>query len=192
MVVVMLVLLVSAGCSRDATQPDTQPISVARSNVPKVSARSSERGVETRRDHDRLITAYAPVSDDASAVSAAGILFADQQIDGRAYLRIIREYDRTLRVAQHTLRRAPVHDSVNVRQQLLSAIASRIDALQSLARYLETREQSNRRTTSSARLQERYRSAWGASIGAARQATNLIQSQRQDAGLEPVSEDVFR
>ena len=189
---VIFALLTAAGCTRDVTQSDEKPLAIARENVPTVSARSSERGVELRREHDRLIAAYAPVSDDASVIASADTLFADEQIDAQSYLRVIRTYDRSLRDAQRLLQGVRVHDAVNVRQQLLSAIANRIDALKSLARFLDIRGSAAQSQPSSARLQERYRSAWGASVGAARQATNLVQGQRQEAGLEPIREDAFR
>ena len=188
-------VLVIAACGEQRATVATIPTAPTTTVAPSTAVQPGPPAIRLRREHDQLITAYAPVSEFVNVYMSDRIMYENRQLSAGDFRQIIKRYMRRLANAQQRVGSANIHISRAVRNQLMAAITSRIDAMRSLRKSLDvdaTKVRTPDTASTVARLNARSAAAWSASLGVLREATNIAQQERKDVGLEPMREDAFR
>lgn len=185
----VVVVLGAGGCGGQSNRPASMT-GAARGDVPTMEVKPGPPSVEIRREHDQLVGAYEPVSDYMNSVVGAQRLHANRVLISRRVIFAIDAYQRRLLRSQRRLRSFQgITEASPVREQLMASIAARRDALAQMRRMFAV---ARTNPSLAEQLRERWVDAWDASVGSARQATNLMQQEREDVGLAPMREDSLR
>lgn len=192
---IALVVLAMSGCGQRQSAQVTTTTTTTRPSTTRAEVRPGPPAIRLRREHDQLITAYAPVSEYVNVYMSSRIMYANHHMPASEYRAVIKQYLRRLTNAHQRVSGAMLRESSPVRRQLLAAITSRIDAMRALRKSLDvggTQAPSEVAASTVARLEARSEAAWSASLGVVREATNIAQQERKDVALEPMREDAFR
>lgn len=207
-----LIMSVVAGCGSSSDSTSSSAPSTSTTTTPSTTSSTEEErvvplaraAIALGRRFDALVAAYAPVTARVNFLVTAETLRRDAR-SGNASDDVVAERTGAVRVEAQRMRgvllrtRQRVAAVVVAQPQareaqtlLLTAIDERRAAIDALDALLDAQADPTVGDSAREELDDTWRASWDAALRAARDATTLLQTSRDAAGLEPGLEEAIR